>query len=65
MAAVDGREGDEDEGYKFWKMLSKREAKGSSDGAGEGDAGEGGAAEGTEAGLSVRAKVGLLVGVLV
>lgn len=38
-------EGDE-ERYKLPKIVSKRFAKGSTDGAGEGEAGEGGGAEG-------------------
>lgn len=51
MAAVDAGCGEQEQPYKFRKMLSKREAKGSSDGAREGDAGEGVAAKETEIGL--------------
>ena len=36
----------DEEGYKLPKIVSKRFAKGSADGAGEGEAGEGGGAEG-------------------
>ncbi|MCF7633819.1 hypothetical protein L3K78_13395 [Oscillospiraceae bacterium SCCA1] len=40
VAAVEGAAGEEKKAYKLPKILSKRCAKGSSDGAAEGDAGE-------------------------
>lgn len=40
VAAVEGAAGEEEEAYKLPKILSKRCAKGSSEGAAEGDAGE-------------------------
>ena len=43
MACVEARANDEESGYKFPKIASKRLAKGSADCAGEGEAGEAGA----------------------
>lgn len=60
VTGVERRGDDEQKAYKFWKMLSKREAKGSSDGAGEADSGEGSASEET-VGCSVEARALLLV----
>lgn len=45
VAAVDARQRERNQGYKFWKMRSKRLAEGSAGGASEGDAGDGGAVE--------------------
>lgn len=65
VSTIDRGEGDGNQAYKSWKILSNREAKGSSDGAGEGDFGEGCALEESDnAILSVGVRASLLVGFL-